>query len=112
MTIVLTIQYGPFVLVCSGLFASVVSMIINCYPNKRLLSYGFIEQMKDIFPSTAIACVMGSIVGLINFIAFPDIVKLIIQVIVGVFIYCVLSKMLKLWSLDYLYNLIRRENKK
>lgn len=112
LTIVLTIQYGPFVLVCSGLFASVVSMIINCYPNKRLLSYGFIEQMKDIFPSTAIACVMGSIVGLINFIAFPDIVKLIIQVIVGVFIYCVLSKMLKLWSLDYLYNLIRRENKK
>jgi len=109
LTIILTIQYGPFILACSGLFSSFMSLIINCYPNKRLLSYGFFEQMKDIFPSTMIACCMGCIVALFNFLEVSDIVKLLIQVPVGIVVYLILSKVFKLWSFDYLYQVVRRK---
>lgn len=109
LTIVFTIKYGSFVLACSGLFSTFISLLINCYPNKRLLSYGFLEQMKDILPSAMIACIMGVIVGLFNYLDVSDILKLLIQMPIGVIAYIIFSKVFKLWSLDYLYQLVRRK---
>lgn len=110
LTIILTIKYSPYVLACSGIFSAFVSLIINCYPNKKLLSYGFMEQMKDIFPSTMIACLMGCIVGLFNFLDVSDILKLLIQVTTGVIVYVLLSKVFKLWGLDYLCQVVRKKD--
>ena len=68
------------------------------------------EQMKDIFPSTMIACLMGCIVGLFNFLDVSDILKLLIQVTTGVIVYVLLSKVFKLWGLDYLCQVVRKKD--
>ena len=106
LTILFSIKYGPFVLACSGLVSTFLSLLINCYPNKNLLSYGFIEQMKDIFPSTMIAVIMGCAVGALNYLNVSDIIKLMIQIPTGVVIYVVLSRVFKIWSLDYVFQVI------
>ena len=39
----------------SLLISTLTSMIINSWPNKKLLNYSFLEQMKDILPSILLA---------------------------------------------------------
>lgn len=91
----------------SMLFVSVASQIINSWPNKKLLNYGYLEQLKDIMPSVVIAVVMGLCVYPIQFIGLPDIATLCIQLPVGVGIYVLLSKLFKIEPFEYLLTIIR-----
>lgn len=43
----------------SLLVSMVTSMVINSWPNKKLLKYSFIEQIIDILPNIFIAILMG-----------------------------------------------------
>lgn len=91
----------------SLLFTTVTSMIINAWPNKKLLNYGYFEQLKDILPGIILAVVMGAMIFPIQFIGLPDIVTLCIQIPLGAVIYIFGAKLLRLDSMDYLLNTIK-----
>ena len=91
----------------SLLISTLTSMIINSWPNKKLLNYSFIEQMKDILPSILVAVGMGIIVFVIGMINLPTLPLLIIQVICGGVIYIVGSALLKLEPYVYLQEIIK-----
>ena len=91
----------------SLLISTLTSMIINSWPNKKLLNYSFIEQMKDIFPSILLAVGMGVVVYLIGLLHIPTIPLLIIQVICGGVIYLLGSSLLKLEPYAYLLGIIK-----
>lgn len=91
----------------SLLFTTVTSMIINSWPNKKLLGYSYFEQMKDILPGIILAVVMGALIFPIQFIGLPDIVTLCIQIPLGAAIYIAGAKIFKLDSFDYLLNTIK-----
>ena len=82
-------------------------MIINSWPNKELLNYSFLEQIKDILPSILLAVGMGAVVYLIGFLPVPTLPLLIIQVICGGVIYIVGSVLLKLEPYVYLQGIIK-----
>ena len=90
----------------SLLFTSVVSQIINSWPNRKLLNYGYLEQLKDILPGILLAIGMALCVYPIQKIGFNDVVTLCIQVVVGAIIYIGGSKVFKLESFEYLYSMI------
>lgn len=85
----------------SLLISTLASMIINSWPNKKLLSYSFLEQMKDILPSILLAVCMGVVVYLIGFLPAPTLPLLIIQVICGGAIYLLGSALLELEPYEY-----------
>ena len=91
----------------SLLISTLTSMIINSWPNKKLLNYSFIEQMKDILPSILVAVGMGIIVFVIGMINLPTLPLLFIQVICGGVIYIVGSALLKLEPYVYLQDIIK-----
>ena len=91
----------------SLLISTMASMIINSWPNKKLLSYSFLEQMKDILPSILSAIVMGVIVYLIGLLQIPTLPLLIIQVICGGVIYIVGAAVLRLEPFIYLFGIIK-----
>lgn len=91
----------------SLLISTLTSMIINSWPNKKLLNYSFLEQMKDILPSILLAVGMGVIVYLIGFLPVPTLPLLIIQVICGGVIYIIDSAVLKLEPYVYLEGIIK-----
>ena len=65
---------------------------INAYPNRKLLNYSYIEQIKDIFPAIIMSIIMLVIILLFNHILnVGDWITLIIDVILGIFIYILLS---------------------
>lgn len=49
-------------LICSVLFAVVVGMVVNSWPNRKLLNYTIGMQLRDVFPAMAMSLATGGIV--------------------------------------------------
>lgn len=87
------------------LASSFISQIVNAYPNRKLLDYGYVQQMKDILPAILLAVFMMGCVYCVTFLGLSDILTLIIQIPLGVLIYIGGSALLKLEAFQYLWNL-------
>ena len=90
----------------SLLISTLTSMIINSWPNKKLLNYSFLEQMKDILPSIFLAVGMGVAVYFIGFLPVPTLPLLIIQVVCGGVIYIVGSAVIRLEPYVYVKGIV------
>ena len=90
----------------SLLISTLASMIINSWPNKKLLNYSFLEQMKDILPSIFLAIGMGVVVYFIGLLPIQTLPLLLIQVICGGVIYIVGSAVLKLEPYVYVKGIV------
>jgi O-antigen/teichoic acid export membrane protein len=102
-----TMWFGVMAMAYSLLFTSVVSQIINSWPNRKLLNYSYLDQLKDILPSILLAVFMGACVYFIGLIPLPTVVVLLFQIVVGAVIYIVGSIIFKFESFTYLWNLIK-----
>ena len=90
----------------SLLISTLTSMIINSWPNKKLLNYSFLEQMKDILPSIFLAVGMGVAAYFIGFLPIPTLPLLLIQVTCGGVIYIVGSAVFKLEPYVYVKGIV------
>ena len=97
---------GVLVMAYSLLFTTLTSQVINSWPNRKLLQYGYLEQIKDIIPNILLACVMGGIVYPIKYIHFNNIVILLIQICVGVSVYLLGSYIFRLESFRFILRII------
>ena len=91
----------------SLLISTLTSMIINSWPNKKLLNYSFLEQIKDILPSILLAIGMGVVVYFIGILPIPTLPLLLIQVACGGVIYIVGSAVIRLEPYEYLVGIIK-----
>ena len=105
--ILISMKYGVYAMALSTIVSSVLSQIINSYPNKKLMNYKYIDQLKDLLPSLAMSVIMGIIVYCINFIGLNSLLTLVIQVISGMIIYLVLSIITKNESFNYCLNILK-----
>lgn len=96
----------------SLLFTTVASVIINVWPNRKLLGYTYVELIKDILPGVLLAVTMGLIIFPIQFLGLPDIITICIQIPLGAAIYIVGSKLFKLESFGYLLGILKSFFKK
>lgn len=106
IALLLTMNISVMAMAYSLLFVSVVGQIINSWPNKKLLDYSYLEQMKDILPSILLAALMGGGVMLLGQIGLSDIITLFFQIILGAGIYILGSVLLKLDSFDYVKGIL------
>lgn len=105
--LVSTMWFGVMAMAYSLLVSTLTSMVINSWPNKRLLRYSYLEQMKDILPGILLAVLMGCCVYPIQWLGLPDIVTLLLQVPLGALIYIGASAVLHLESYEYLMDMVR-----
>lgn len=96
----------------SLLISSILSQIINSWPNKKLLGYSYFEQIKDIMPQVVLACVMGVLVHCISLFTLSNIIMLTLQVFAGVVFYIVFSYIFRLESYRYIVAVLHNLNKK
>ena len=102
-----TMWFGVMAMAYSLLVSSVLSQIVNSWPNKKLLNYGYLEQLKDIFPGITLAVVMGFCVNMVGLFHLSNVVTLLIQISLGAVIYVSASSVLHLESYEYLIGMIR-----
>ena len=104
--VLITMKISVMAMAYSLLVTSVLSQIINSWPNKKLLGYDYLAQLKDMFPQIALSCIMGGCVYSIQFIRFNDVPTLALQIVVGFIVYTFLSKLFKIESFNYIFNTV------
>lgn len=107
LAVIITARISVKAMAYSLLVTSVISQVINSWPNKRLLNYQYTDQLKDILPGIALAVFMGCCIYPMSFLSIPAVTMLIIQVIVGAVIYVAGSIIFKLDSFQYLWSIIK-----
>lgn len=107
IAVLVTFKISVMAMAYSLLVTSVLSQIINSWPNKKLMNYSYIEQLKDILPGIGLAAFMGCCVYCVNLLHLNNWLTLIIQVPLGAMIYIGLSALLRLESFTYVLNMIK-----
>lgn len=82
---------SPIAIAMTGAITTVISCFVNAFPNKKLIKYSYIEQMKDILPSLIMSFIMCGAVMLVGMIDINKFLLLVLQVIVGTLVYLLLS---------------------
>lgn len=104
--VLITMWFGVWWLAIGCLIDCVLGQVINAWPNKKLLNYSYIEQLKDIFPVLLLSAFMGVIVYLVNYINLSSVLTLIIQVSIGMIVYIAGAYIFKFESLFYCLRLV------
>ncbi len=98
-----TMWFGVYAMAYSLIVESLISQVINASPNKKLLDYGYGEQLKDIMPGILLSLFMGACILPITLLKMPSIVTILLQVLVGAIVYIGGSAVLKIEAFEYLW---------
>lgn len=110
LCVFISIPFGPFVMASSDIIVGLLAIITNLSANKRLFNYSFDELTKDCLKNFIMSIVMFCIVlftGEIRNITGSSFIALIIQILVGVFVYVLLSICLKSKEFKYILKVIK-----
>ena len=105
--LIITLKMGVIWIGISYMVGELFSTILCAIPNRKLIGYGFIQQFIDLIPLLFASIVMGGIAYSIQFLGLSDILTLVIQVIVGILVYLILSWLLKLQGFIYFYSIFK-----
>ena len=105
--ILISMWISVWAMAVSALITSLLSQVINAWPNRKLLNYSYLEQVKDMLPQIFLSLFMGAAVYCVKFIGLHDLITLPIQFVLGVLIYAVFSKLFHIDSFEYLLTQIK-----
>lgn len=105
--LIISIRYGLMAMSYSLIVSSFVCQIINAWPNRKLIGYGYLKQLRDIFPYILCALVMGAAIFGLSFINLPIGIILSMQIIIGGAIYYLECMLFKLEGMHFLHSIIK-----
>ncbi len=86
---------SPFIIAMTGMVTTLISCFVNAFPNKKLIGYSYIDQLKDVFPTFLMSAIMFLCVYAVGILKTNMVLTLLIQVITGLVVYLALSVILK-----------------
>ncbi len=107
INLLITIPLGIYAMAIGQVVSGFLATFINAYPNRKLLQYSYAEQWKDLLPSFLLSVFMGIIVYFISYLNLATWLTLILQILCGVVIYVVGSKIIKIESFEYILNSVK-----
>lgn len=106
-------KHGTLAIAVGYAISTVFAQVVNAWPNKKLLNYSYIQQIRDILPNIVLSVIMGAVVYLILFLNLNRLVTLVLQIILGIIIYVFGSLISRNESMFYfimiIKNLIKKE---
>lgn len=116
LILLLMMNHGVMGIALAPVGMSILATLVNIPPNKKFLGYSYLEQFKDIVPNFAISTVMGILVYFeSNYLMQMDLGNffiLVIGIVSGVCIYIVSAVLLRIESMQYLWDILLRYIKK
>ena len=89
-----TVPFGIVAMCVGSVVSSFICLIYNTYYTKRLIGYGFFEQMRDLLPVLFLSAGMAVIVWCTSVLLTQDVVRIAIGVPTGAIIYIAAAKLL------------------
>ena len=112
IAILITMWISVSAMAYSFLITTILNQIINAWPNKKLLSYSYIEQVKDMLPQIILSLIMGTAVYAVSFLQLNASITLMIQIPLGVVVYWGGSKLFHIESYTYIVDMVKNFRKK
>lgn len=106
LLLVATIKISVYAVAITDGFMGVLMALINMYPNQKLINYHYSEQFKDLLPSLFAALLMGICVSSMKLVPVSNNLLLIIQVVIGIASYILLSLILKIEEFQVLKRIV------
>lgn len=99
---------SPIAIAAMGIVSTMISSFVNAFPNKKLIGYSYLEQMKDILPAFAISLIMLAVVLTLGYVMpFAPMLEFVIQIVVGVIVYIALSAVLRVEAFALTMNILK-----
>ena len=105
--LLITMRISVLAMAYSLILSSIISQLINSFPNQKLLNYRYLDQLRDILPSILLAIFMGGCISFVPFLGLKDLPTLILQILLGGAIYLAMSALLRLEAFRYLVNSLK-----
>lgn len=100
-----TLPFGLKVMCYGEILLSILCLFVNTYYTGKLLNLGFIEQMKDIFPSFILSILMFTLCKIVSTIMGNDFFSLFTSIVIGFATYGGLAYLLKFKELILIKNM-------
>ena len=106
-SLLISMRYGVLAIALSAVINTIISSFINAFPNKKLINYGYTEQVKDLLNGILPLSMMAVGVYLVGRLPVADFPLMIIQILVGVVLYIVVSFVSKNESFNYVLSILK-----
>ena len=113
-TLLITVNISVLAMAFGSIFNSVLSQLINSWPNRKLLKYSYGEQLRDMAPHILLSLGMAAVVFAVQFLGLPDLITVLIQIPLGIALYFGGARLLRVRTLDMMKNVLMgylRKNK-
>ena len=104
--LVISCRIGVYAIAWGVVVFNFLCLFINLLPNVFLLQYRISEQIGDVFPTFIVSLLMFVSIYWVSRLSITPICQLLIQVMLGLFVYIMLCKLLKIESYIYLKGVI------
>lgn len=106
--VVISFPFGVYAMVAGSAALSLVSTLINAWPNRTLLNYTYKEQLLDILPSFLLSAAMSGVVMVVSLLPLSIGLVLLSQIVVGGTFYFASAYFLKFECFYYLLNTYKK----
>ena len=107
VVLILVAPYGVMAIASSLMVTTVIASILNAFPNKKLIDYGYFQQIKDLFNGIIPLCAMAVTVWLLGRINISPLALILLQTICGMIVYFGVSFITKNESFNYIFSLLK-----
>ena len=104
-----TMWISPLMMVAGNTFYGLLGLLINAYPNKKMLNYGFREQWRDVWGNFACGVAVFLWVWGIGYAVENVYVAFVVQVITGLVVYWLFAILFNLQGYSDLCHCIRNK---
>lgn len=112
IAILITMWISVQAMAYSFLVTTILNQIINSWPNKKLLNYSYLEQVKDMLPQILLSLGMGAAIYAVSFLHLSASLTLLIQIPLGVLVYWSGSKIFHVESYTYIIEMVKNFKKR
>ena len=91
------------------LIAEIVSMVLFMYYENKIIHYSYKEQLQDLLPSLMLSTLMGGLVYSIHFLPIHKGFALVLQIVIGVAFYLVVSYTVQFKPFVYLIQMVKEK---
>ena len=110
--LIITAFIGVYAIAIGQVVFNMICIFINLAPNQKLLNYGIREQLVDAIPTLLIAFTAGFVVYWFQFLPIHNLWIIVLQFILGGFLYIGFSILIKEESYLYIKQIIKNNKSK
>lgn len=106
--VIISLRISIMAVVIGTAIVDIWCFVVNTFPAKKVLNYGYWEQLIDLLPNIICTVVMAAVVFFVGKIPAPALLILILQIVSGALTYLTISNIVKNENLQYVINTLKK----